>query len=321
MAQVTNTFSSYAAKGQREDLSDTIAMITPEDTPFVSNAEGPADASAVFFEWQTDTLRAAVSTNAVIEGDDTTFPVRAPTTRVGNYQQIAKAPVIISGTLEIVTKAGRKSELARELSKMGAELKRDVETSLLCGQVATVGNDSTARKTASLSAWLKTNTVKGAGGVDPVYTNVPNNARTDGTPAALSRAMVDSGMLKAYNSGGTPTIAMMGPSQKVVFSTFTGIAQNRYEVKKGEAGVIVGTADIYLSDFGELHVVPNRLLGAIRNRDMYLLDPQYYGIAYLRPYFTEPLAKTGDAEKRHILVEFGLKVHNEAAHAGIYDLS
>jgi hypothetical protein len=81
---------------------------------------------------------------------------------------------------------------------------------------------------------------------------------------------------------------------------------------------IIGAADTYVSDFGTLSVVPNRFQ---RARDMFALDWEYVSVDYLRPFKQEPLAKTGDAEKRLLITEYGLRVKSEAGLAGVFDLA
>jgi hypothetical protein len=318
MAAITNTMTPYDARGAREDLSDAIYNISPKDTPFMSNIK-KGQATQTFYEWQTDVLAAPDLNNAQLDGDDvTTFQVSSATTRVGNYTQISRKTVILSGTLEAVDKAGRKSELAYQLAKRAAELKRDQESILLANQAATAGSVTAARKTGSLLAWLTTNSVHGAGGVEPVYQNIPVSTRTDGTQVSFAESMVKTAMLNAYNQGGKPEMLMVGPFNKQVASTFAGIATRTFYQSAVEETAIIGAADIYVTDFGTISIVPNRFQ---RARDAFLIDPEFAAVIFLRPYMTEPLAKTGDAEKRMLIVEWGLKVHNEKAHAGIFDLT
>lgn len=327
MSALTNTFTPYDAKGIREDLSDAIYNISPKDTPFMSNIK-KGQATQTFFEWQTDVLANADTANAQIDGDDVTnsFDAAVATTRLGNYTQISRKTVIISGTLEAVDKAGRKSELAYQLAKKSAELKRDQESICLTNQGAAAGSTSAARKTGSFVAFIKTNSLSNqnsyspgsADGNAPSYTNIPTSARTDaGSLTTLTEQMVKDGMLLAYKQGGKPEMLMVGPHNKTVASAFSGVATKTFYQSAVEETAIIGAADVYVSDFGTISIVPNRFQ---RERDAWLIDPEFAAIIFLRPYVTEPLAKTGDAEKRMVLVEWGVKVHNEKAHAGIFDL-
>jgi hypothetical protein len=320
MAQITNTYSRYDAKGIREDLSNVIYDISPEETPFMSNI-GRENVKNTLYEWQTDSLANAVTTNAVVEGDDvTSFAETAPTTRLGNYTQISRKTLILSGTLEAVDKAGRRSELAYQMAKRSAELKRDMETTMLANQAAAAGDDSTARKTGALLAFLKTNINKAAAGGNPSYTTVPDAARTDGTAGDLrsfAETQLKDVIQKVWTEGGDPKIVMAGPANKQNLSKMAGIADIRFN-GSAKPATIIGAADVYVSDFGNVSIVPNRFQ---RDRDVFVLDPEYASVVFLRPFQTVELAKTGDAEKRMLLVEWGLKVKNEKAHGAVVDLN
>lgn len=318
MAIVTNTFTRYSAIGIREDLSNVIYNISPEETPFISNVSRE-NVKNTYFEWQTDALDAASSSNAALEGDDiSSFSAVTPTARVGNYTQISRKDVIISGTLESVDKAGRRSELTYQLAKMGASLKRDMESSLLANQAAVAGNTTTARRTAGLPAWLTSNTDFGTGGADPTVGSTPTAARTDGTQRAFTETLLKNVIAEVWTSGGTPKMLMVGAFNKQAASAFSGIATKFRDVPAGQQAQIIGAADVYVSDFGTVNIVPNRFQ---RARDAFVVDPEYASLAILRPIQQMELAKTGDAEKRLMLVEYGLKVSNQAAHGIVADLT
>jgi hypothetical protein len=280
---------------------------------------GKTNATAVYHEWQTDSLADASTANAVVEGADATSATLAPTTRVGNRTQISQKTIQIAGTLESIDKAGRKSEKAYQLSKASSELKRDMEKILLSNQAAVTGDASTARKLGSLQAWLETNYVgAGTAGADGT------TARVSGTDAAFTETMLKNAVKAAYEQGGNPSVLMVTPTQKQVVSGFAGIAEQRYQAPSNAPTTIVGAADVYLSDFGTLSVVPNRFMSADADDDgevAFVLDPEYASIAYLRPFATNELAKTGDSEKTQLLVEYTLEVKNEKAHAIIADLA
>ena len=326
MAVVTNTFLTYDAKGLREDLSDLISDISPTQTPFQSNI-GTRDAEATYFEWQTDAL-AAASATPVVEGEDlSSFTAVTPTARMGNYCQINMVDFIISGTEQTVLKAGRASEVGYQAAKAAKELKRNVEVAcLLNGVGAVAGATGTARVTAGFPGWIKTNETS-TNVTKPSYTgSTPTGAaqvwKSFGTPTAFTEAMLKTTMQECFNSGGEPSMLMVSPFNKTQVSGFSGIANSRYNVDGAEPSVIIGAADIYVSDFGNLSVVPNRFFttvedegaGSLHNDWALLIDPDEVKLATLRPYSIEALAKTGDADKRMALIEWGLQVSNEAAH-------
>jgi len=314
------TFQTYQSIGNREDLTDVIYNISPTDTPFMSSV-GKTKATAVYHEWQTDALAAAVANNAAVEGADATSLTVTPTARVGNRTQISTKTVQIAGTQESVDKAGRKSEKAYQLAKASSELKRDMEKTLLSNNVAAAGDSSTARTLGGLQAWLGTNAVLGASGTAG---SGGTTARVSGTDAAFTEAMLKSAVKQAFVQGGNPSVLMVTPTQKQVVSGFAGIAEQRYQAPSNAPTTIVGAADVYLSDFGTLSVVPNRFMTADSGDGgevAFVLDPEYAAVAYLRPFQTNELAKTGDSEKTQLLVEYTLEVKNEKAHAIIADLA
>lgn len=308
------TFTAHSAIGQREDLTDIIYDISPTETPFMSSI-GKTKATAVYHEWQTDSLAAATTANAAVEGADASSATLSPTVRLGNYTQIVQKTVQVSGTLDAVNKAGRKSEKAYHLAKASSELKRDLETILLANQGRSAGTSTTARKLGSLLSWIKTNSSVGSGGSDPATIGV--STRTDGTQRTFTETLLKEVVAEVFVSGGSPKILMVGAAGKQKTSTFAGIAAQRYMAPSNTPTTIIGAADVYMSDFGTMSVVPNRFM---RTRDALILDPEYAALAYLRPFQTNDLAKTGDSENTQLLAEVTLEIKNEAAHGIVADL-
>jgi len=313
------TYQTYTAIGQREDLSDVIYNISPTDTPFMSSI-GKTKATAVLHEWQTDSLAAAILTNAAVEGATASDATMSPTTRVGNRTQIFQKTIKISGTLDAVDKAGRKSEKAYQLAKASAEVKRDIELTLLSNQVATNGDSSTARKLGGLQAWLNSNY---DGGTDGVAGASGTTARTDGTDRTFTETILKTVVKEVYESGGNPKVLMVNPGHKQLVSAFAGIAAQRYMAPSNEPTTIIGAADIYMSDFGTISVVPNRFMNSTNACDetAFIVDPDMAAVAYLRPFMTNELAKTGDSEVTQLLAELTLEVKNQAAHGILADLT
>ena len=312
-------YDRYTAIGAREDLTDVIYDISPTDTPIMSSI-GKTKATSVYHEWQTDALAAATTANALVEGASATEATISPTTRLGNYTQIVGKTVMVSGTLLASDLAGRKSEMAYQLAKASAEIKRDIETIITANQGQTAGSSgSSARKMGSLLSYIKSNTNVSAGttaGVDP--TTIGVSTRTDGTTRTFTETILKDVIKQVFESGGTPSVLMVSPALKQTVSAFTGLAAQRYQVPTSGQATILAGADLYQSDFGVLQIVPNRFM---RTRDALVLDPEYAALAYLRPFQTNDIAKVGDAEKKQILAELTLEVRNEAAHGGAFDLS
>ena len=314
MAVPSNTYMRYTSIGVREDLSDVIYDISPTDTPIMSSI-GKTKATNTLHEWQTDSLAAASTTNALIEGDDAAAASISPTVRLTNFTQIVGKTVQVSGTLEAVDKAGRKSEKSYQLAKAASELKRDIEAIITANQAKTNGQaTTTARKMGALLSWITSNVSKGSAGTNP--TGDGSDVRSDTTTVTFTEAMLQTVVQEIFSEGGTPKLLVVPPGLKATVSGFTGIAAQRY-VTGAEPTTIVAAAGAYLSDFGLISIVPDRFM---RTRDALVLDPEYAALAYLRPFQTNDLARTGDSDKTQILAELTLEMRNEKAHGGIFDI-
>jgi hypothetical protein len=321
MATYTTYIPEGGAVGQREDLSNTIYNIAPTETPVVSSI-GKTKATATFHEWQTDDL-AAANNDGLLEGADAAAASATPTVRVGNRTQIQGKTIHVSGTLDVVDKAGRKTETAYQLAKSGQELKRDMEKTILSNVKQSAGTTTAARLLGGMQTWLKSNFVTMTDGVAPTTAD-GNNVRTEGaTAAAFTEAKLKECVKKVFENGGNPTMLVVPPTQKQVVSEFAGIAAQRYEAPKAKATTIIGAADVYLSDFGTLSVVPDRFMTADDTpaEQALVLDPTMASIATLRPFQSNLLAKTGDSEKHQMIVEYTLAVNNEKAHGIVADLA
>jgi hypothetical protein len=313
MAQPANTFDTYDSVGIREDLSNVIHNISPEETPFYSKAAKKA-AKNTLVEWQTDSLRAS-AVNAHIEGDATTAEARAATTRLGNYTQIFKNAVVVSDSDDNVDNAGRAKEIAYQTLKIAKEQKLDIEKALFANNARAAGNSTTARELAGAPAWLTTNTVAGAGGADP--TGDGTDARTDGTQAAFSQANFDTVMQSIWVAGGKPDTVYLSAFQMNVALGFTGNNNQRSSVQAGDERVVKSLA-VYVTPWGSVEFMPSR---ENRSRDVFIMQDNMWEVASLRGTKNVALAKTGDNTTRQVVTELTLCAKNEAANGIIADCS
>lgn len=317
MAQPSNTFDSYDAKGIREDLEDIIYDISPEETPFYTKCK-KVKATNTYHEWQTDALRSSAA-NAHIEGDDTVAEARTATTRLGNYTQIFKNAVVIPDTDSGLKKAGRASEQAYQMLKVAKEQKLDIEKALFDNNARVAGNATTARELAGAPAWLTSNTDFGAiDGADA--TGDGTDARTDETTTliAFSQARFDSVMESVWTNGGNPDTVYLSPFQMNKALDFTGMNNQRSTIgaSVGGTNAVINAVDVYVTPWGTVEFVPSR---ECRSRDVFIVQDDMFSVAVLRPTRNQELAKTGDATKRQIVTELTLVCNNEAAHGGVFD--
>lgn len=311
MAAPTNTFSSYDAVGIREDLSDVIYNVSPEETPFLSACK-KTKATNTYHEWQTDALRSSTA-NAHVEGDQTTADARQATTRLGNYTQILKGAIAVPDTDDGLTKAGRAKELGYQMLKLAKEIKLDVEKALFDNNARVAGNSTTARELAGAPAWLVTNTDRGTGGADA--TGDGTDAATDGTQAAFTQARFDSVMQSIWEQGGKPDVCYLSAYQMNEALGFVGNNSQRSTIGAAD-GKVANLLSVYMTPWGNIEFVPTR---ENRARDVFIMQSDMWEVAELRPMKNTQLAKTGDATTRQVVTELTLVCKNEKASGIIAD--
>ena len=319
MAVTANTNETYSVSTIREDLAEAMASISPTETIFMSTI-GTRNVDNTYFEWSEVDLAAAAS-NRQIEGDAS--PANsAPTNAVrkGNYTQISAKVVEVSDTNNAVNGVANAQTVAKQVAYKLSEMKRDMEKMLLDNVAASAGASGTARQTAGLPAFLTSNVARGTGGANGTTSGsgeagYPDAAATDGTTRAITETLLKGVIADCWDAGAEPSVVLCGSSQKQTISTFTGNA-TRY--KEAEDSKLNAAIDVYISDFGELQIVPAR---HIRSRDVFVLDPSYAKVAYLQTAKQKPLARTGLSERRLISAEYGLEVTSQKAHGVIADVS
>jgi hypothetical protein len=364
---------------QREDLANFITMITRDETPFTASI-GKAKATAIYHEWQTDTLEAP-GNSRIGEGTDyiaptadgsggtgatpatgDKFAVSGPNrTRLGNYTQINGKTIAVSGTRRAVDQAGVADEYAYQLKKRGTELRRDVEFDMIhsmnvSGAVGVQNANSRAAggyqsfiNSALTCDYVGQFEAPSAGttsaGTDANGTAIPrssiNGSTTAPTRAALALTNIDSVMQKIYEQGGKATKIMLSPKLRRDFSDLmvsdTGVRRNM-----DADGKLRQSVDVYMSDFGDIMVVPNYIMGLtnnfaftgdnnvahsgagvtnLANFAALIYDPMWFATAYLRPLAEVDVGQQGDSTKGMMVEECTLEVRNPLGCGAIYGLT
>lgn len=321
MALPTNTYTRYlVGTNAREDLIDKITNTSPEETPVISSM-GRATAENTYHEWQRDTLRASNKDNAALDGDDATGSAKTAPGRVANYCQIFQDTIVVSGRAEIVKKAGMKSAMAYHKAKAYKELQRDMEAMALSENAAVAGAAGTAPKSGGLGVLIYTNALHNGAGATAAHTSgAPTTAVTAGTNRAFTETLLKTAAQNTFNAvGKVPPMVVMSASHKQTFSGFAGIAVNRFQVGKKEQGRIIGGADVYMSDFGEMEIVPHYIMSGATN--VFGLNPEYCDAVYLRGFQSAKLGKSGDNEREQVLVDACVRVTSESAQFKIANLT
>jgi hypothetical protein len=315
MSVPANTVQNVARVGVREDLSDKIAELFPDDTPF-QRAIGTSKASNTYTEWQTDSLVAANPNNAAIQGFDLANEARPNTVRVGTHTQIFTKRIGVSTTVEWTNKAGRRSEMARETMKAGREIKTDME-SRFCGNFASVAaTASVAGQTAGALAWLTSNVSRGATGANGGFSAGIVAAATPGTLRTYTETLLKTVIQSAWANGGNPKMVITSGPLKQTAAGFAGLADQRRDAGNRRLTIVAG-ADVYVSDFGEVQFVPSRFSST---RDALVVDPEYWDVAIGQALKVDPLAKNGLSDRRMMSAELALRCLNQAASGVVADI-
>ncbi len=321
MAAVTNTFISTSAKGNREELSDVVNRITPEDTPIYS-AISKGKCSSTHPEWETDDL-AAPDTNVQTEGDVYSYDAMTPMVRVGNYTQIMSKTGIVSKTQEAVDNAGQAEKLKRMKLKKAIEIRKDVELAMV-RNTASVGGAT--RKFGSIPSWAVTNVSRGAGGANGGFSQATGLtvAATSGTKRTLAKAQLDSVIQQCYESGASARNLYVSPYGKRAFSAILSDAAT-VPLRGSASGAnnsILAAADVYESDFGKIMVIPNRVMvTSTTARNALLLDLEMLSFNWLRKIREDKkIAVNADANSFVMVGEGTLCVKNEKGIGVIADI-
>lgn len=318
----TITYGVGSAGGNREDLEDVIWELDPLETRCLTQFDR-VDASATYHEWELDAL-VAPAANRQIEGDTASFTSIVSPTRAGNYCQISSKLFLVSGTQEVVAKAGRKSEITRQLKKQMKELKNDMEYALVTNQASSAGGSATARSLGSIESWIPT-TDNSGNGVRATTTASASTAAfgsgvvtapTDGTTTgALGETKFKEALQLAWTDGGNPTMILVGATQKTAISAFSGIASKTTQIPNNKVrAVIQASADFYVSEYGIHELVLHR---HVRSSVVLALDPDYWAVAFLRQPFSEEMARTSDGHNRAMRAEYTLVCRNANANGKV----
>ena len=327
MTIATNAFTTYAQVGIKENVSNLISNITPDETPAYSTFKKFSVKNRLY-EWQTDSLATPADNNKP-EGDVAVIQTSVATTMLNNRTQISYKSMSVSDTAQAVATYGRGNEYDYQITKRGRELKTDVEIGLLKNAAkATGGTGGTNRISAGLPTWI-TNisrgtapTGDGSDTVDTSSTAIPTTA--------LTYAMCATSMTMAFQDGGAPSILMLPPILKrsfsgLAFSSTPSTADVRYNLSSAKAAVAVGSVEKWLSDFGTVDVVVNRQMarvsGDMLNNAAFFIDPSKVRVGLLQDTEVIPLSKRGLADEAMIRNEWTLEVSAPTAHAAIYNVT
>jgi hypothetical protein len=289
-------------------------------------------------EWTVDALAQPDVANAVVDGADATGNNTVLGARVGNHHQISQKVVQVSFRADVSDVIGRTKETSYQVMRRQQELRRDVDAIALVNQASVSDDGNTiAGKAGGLPSWLVTTTSNGAGaGANGGFNSSTGLtvARTAGTNRALTETMVRDSVQGVYQQGGDPTRMLSIPGIIRKFSEYLFTSSARVATlmsdqgKSTEQAAALGSVNVFVTDFGTLTLVPDRLQqkykdsgGSVDCATVFIVDPTYLALSYLKGYRTEDLAKIGLSERKQMSVDWTLIVNTEKSHALIGDIN
>jgi hypothetical protein len=306
----------------REDLSDIIYDISPMDTVCFSRfSRGTAKSTT--HEWLTDSLTAASSTNAFIEGDAYSAQSRALPSRLKNYTQISRKEFAVTGTAQKVDNAGMRELMAYHTARAGKEIKRDIESAILGNNPASAGTSTSPRVSGGIANWIySANHIKMSGQTVWSTTAPVSGFATATIPGASTTAFTETelkAMLsQAWSCGGEVDTILVNATVYNTISAFTGLATRFRDVGSKQQAQIIGAADVYVSAFGSHNIQLSRY---IMSATAFALDMSTWAIDYLRPFQTVDIAKISDEERRMLLCEWTLRANTPLANTKVHGIA
>lgn len=327
----------------REDVMERIWEKNIKETPF-TDMIGSGTCSNRYTEWTEDSLADPSILNSYVEGADATGDDTRVGTRLGNHVQGSRKIVRVNHVVEEQDVIGRSKEITYQVMNRQLELARDVEATILSnqGSIADDG-DTVAGRAASFGAFIKNQQYglansAGATGFNTSTKLVANVAVSNtATTNAVSQTVLLQAVEEAYANNGNITVLMSVPeiiakvNAFLVANTLAQKATLSGEVpsygNNGKEMVAQGYVTVFMTSFGTaLKLLPNRIQQkygasdavATKNRaDVFLVDTAKVELAYLTPYKSYELSKTGPSTKYEIDVDWTLKVPLIDAHAVI----
>ena len=326
----SNTFDTTnpgSGVSNREDLTDVLSILAPEETPILSSAS-KQKASATFVEWTVDSL-SAPSTAGVAEGADVSaftdkFSGRA---RLGNYVQKFRRDYMVSDLQEAVDSVGP-AKIAQAEAKAIREIKRDIEATLAGTQDRAVENGAgTAYALRGLGDWIDS-----AGPSDvPAAFRTPS-ASIHATGTAFTEPVLNTMISSIYRETGTVNDLMLvaDTALRNEISDFarSGNANDVRNVNyNGNDTAIKLSVDLYQSDHGIVSVVNGNpdcmpaVTGGTANGAGYLVNPEYFGVHELIPLGSTRLPNMGGGERGYVDCSLTLGVYHPGAHGYVQAIS
>ena len=329
---MATNFTTSTQAGQKEDLANYISNISRDMTPFLSSI-GKGKAAATMHEWSTDTL-AAAALNANVEGSSFSESDSPIVARLTNRTQIFTKGIRVSGTLESVDKAGRKSEFKYQTEKRGKEMMRDLEKTLVSKQISTASASASgavvsgARLMGGYQSYCGANINAGTAATAVAGTGMVVGAGNGTTVAEAANANTDAAftladineVLRGINgeTSAAPSKVMMSTANKVKFSDLINTSSMNTRRNIDEKGALRQSVDLYESDFGDVELVHNYLMS---NTEVFVYDPSLMSCNTLRPIQFSDINQDGDSLRSYMVQEVTFEAKSPTGNGLIHNVA
>ena len=327
-----DTTNPGSGVSNREDLTDVLTILAPEETPVLSSAS-KQKASATFVEWTVDAL-SAPSTTGIREGADVgtftdQFSGRA---RLGNYVQKFRRDFQVSDLQEAVESVGP-AKIAQAEAKSIRELKRDIEATL-CGtqDLAQENGSDTAYALRGLGSWISSDAQ--ASNPVPAAFRTPADSIHAAAEGAFTETVLNNLITSIFRETGTSNNLTMVADTAVrrIISDFARTAgvsgtdadSVRTVNYNGDSAQIKLSVEFYQSDHGMISIVngnPDCMPDTTNKDTAYLINPEYYGVHELIPMGSTRLPNQGGGERGYVDCSLTLGVYHPQAHGKIEEVA
>jgi len=326
-----DTTNPGSGVSNREDLTDVLTILAPEETPVLSSAS-KQKASATFVEWTVDAL-SAPSTTGIREGADVStftdqFSGRA---RLGNYVQKFRRDYQVSDFQEAVDSVGP-AKIAQAEAKSIRELKRDIEATLCGTQTRAAENGSdTAYALAGLGAWIDSGA---ADALVPAGFKTPADSIHAAAEGAFTETVLNNLITSIFRETGTSNnLTMIADTavRRIIsdFARTAGVSGTDADSVRtvnynGDSAQIKLSVEFYQSDHGMISIVngnPDCMPDTTNKDTAYLINPEYYGVHELIPMGSTRLPNQGGGERGYVDCALTLGVYHPQAHGKIEEVA
>jgi hypothetical protein len=322
-AAKTGTGSAVA---NREDLSNELSLLAPEETPILSLCS-KGKATATFSEWTVDSLAAPVTTGISEGSDVTSFSDKfADRARLGNYVQLMRRDYLVSNLQQAVTSVGP-ANVAQAEAKSMREIKRDIEATIASSNEMTVENGAgTPYGMRGLGKWIQdsaqaTNPVPAAYRTPELSIIESGNTYTAATESSFNGVI---GSIFSKNGEMNSLTLVANTALRTLISNFSravASTQNTYHVNQDATSkAITLSVNLYDSDFGMVKIIngnPSCMPTGSGTYFGYILNPKYLGFNTLIPMGATRLENQGGGERGFVDVAGTLCVKHPQAHGKI----